>query len=400
MKFRYDTQDSGCKEAVDGQQVKETHLLSPLSGSESETSASLRQSPKNIEVYLRPLTPFPAPLNAASPPIPQDEPENHSAMLSARFLPLPLLQESPAISNSNMYLGTPMVPHLEIPPSIFADSSALPPMTEGKSTKASKTVVRAVPLTIRDTVAESDLHSPGEGYSRFRRPIPETQEGQLLPLLTPHNGPVAAELQHNLRILHSPPLEAAQVIAPPISFARAQPDSFMAERTEVSQPYQQSSPFRSQTHPLTSASEHDPTHALHPLSPPLQPYDQAGDARISLQRLQTYTTTQQGYQRDHRPIAGPSRRWSDHAGLAPSPRGNSRDWIVPFETQSRASVTSSPKGRVRKKQGPSVKRTEIGMACEFCRRRSVANVAPGLKRLTIAFSLIPHSPFSVMKCGT
>lgn len=206
------------------------------------------------------------------------------------------------------------------------------------------------------------------------------QEGQLLPLLTPHNGPVAAEFRHNLRILYSPPPEAAQAIAPPISFARAQRDSFMAERTEVSHPYQQSSPFRSQTHPFTSASEYNPTHALRPLSPPLQPYDQIGEARVPVQRLQAFTPTQQGDQRDHQPTAGPGRRWSDHVGFAPSRRRNVHDWRVPSqtsETQSEAPATSSPKGRVRKKQGPSVKRTEIGMACEFCRRRSVAIPPPG-----------------------
>lgn len=136
MQFRYDTQDSGRHGGADDEHIKETHLLSSLSGSESETSASLRQSSRNIEIHLRPLTPFPGPVNAAhaaSPPIPRDEPENHSAMLSTRFLPLPLPQESPAISNSNMHLGTPMVPHLEIPRSTFADSRALPPITDGKS---------------------------------------------------------------------------------------------------------------------------------------------------------------------------------------------------------------------------------------------------------------------------
>jgi peptide methionine sulfoxide reductase MsrB len=30
------------------------------------------------------------------------------------------------------------------------------------------------------------------------------------------------------------------------------------------------------------------------------------------------------------------------------------------------------KGKVRRKQGPSVKKTEVGMACQFCRRRQVS----------------------------
>ncbi|GHJ90152.1 hypothetical protein NliqN6_6554 [Naganishia liquefaciens] len=124
------SQESEDNETNRNEHVKESPPISPPSRWGSEASGLLHLSATNIEIQLRPLTPFFGLAPTALPPIPRDEPENHSAMLSTRLLPLPLLQESSVNYNLNKRLDEALqVPHLEIPPSAFSDASALPPFT-------------------------------------------------------------------------------------------------------------------------------------------------------------------------------------------------------------------------------------------------------------------------------
>ena len=238
-------------------------------------------------------------------------------------------------------------------------------------------------MSVEISAADSILCSLGESVARSCLNIPTTQGCQLLPVLTPRSNLYNAEPhgQHNLQMLVSPPLEASQAIVPPISYARAQLNTATAEEAETySLPNEQHGHFRSRTHPFTSASEYNVSHALQPLSPPIQPYDQLGDTRVLLPPTQAYLTTQSGGERGQLPHAPSSRRWSDQADFAPPRSGQPRGWKAPSPTidiPSGTSAQSTAKGKARKKQGPSVKRTEVGMACEFCRRRLVNNYQTG-----------------------
>ncbi|KAJ9105067.1 hypothetical protein QFC19_003699 [Naganishia cerealis] len=76
---------------------------------------------------------------------------------------------------------------------------------------------------------------------------------------------------------------------------------------------------------------------------------------------------------DSSPSAGPSgRRASYHYAW----QQENAPAYAKIPAISRTYYSSTPqKGKVRRKQGPSVKKTEVGMACSFCRRRQVASTA-------------------------
>lgn len=130
MQDNYHTNDIYDNDASETETEKGSHRRSSFSKAESELCHLVQQSPKKIELHLQPLTPFMIPTTDPSPPIPPSQAEQHSTMLSNRYLPLPQLHGSPRVKEEPH--PTPMLSmsSLEIP----AHDSAveLPPLLQGE----------------------------------------------------------------------------------------------------------------------------------------------------------------------------------------------------------------------------------------------------------------------------
>lgn len=113
MQSHSDNNDTHDNDASETETEKGSRRNSSMSKAESELCHLLQQTPR-IEVHLQPLTPLMTPAVHPSPPIPPSRAEQHSAMLSSRYLPLPQLASSPR-QEGEPHPTPLMMPTLEIP---------------------------------------------------------------------------------------------------------------------------------------------------------------------------------------------------------------------------------------------------------------------------------------------
>lgn len=190
----------------------------------------------------------------------------------------------------------------------------------------------------------------------------DTEESYQLPLLTP-----GSSLLGNHTIARTQPfvLSPQAFLYPPtrpVSFARGRPATVPKVASgNMCGLYPSEFMPRSNPHPFTSSTAYNAyARSLQPLEPsPSQPTHlvTAPNRAYGFPRQQGMEYAQQ---------AGPSRLGENTL----SPSGDSHMVASPARERT-ASTSAAEKTKARKKQGPSVKRTEVGMACQFCRRRSV-----------------------------
>jgi hypothetical protein len=198
----------------------------------------------------------------------------------------------------------------------------------------------------------------------------DVEEGYHLPLLTPGS----AQPSNHLSIVRPPyvlrPETFFQPPSRPVSFARGRPSTVPkvtdgnlgAFLPSIQLPH-------SHPHPFTSSAAYNAyARSLRPPAETPRQYTHLVSVPIAGYGSHHQDVFQQERELRYNSQAGPSRRGSEN----PAFRSNGNSHRV--SSPSRIGTTSTStleKAKVRKKQGPSVKRTEVGMACQFCRRRSV-----------------------------
>jgi hypothetical protein len=190
----------------------------------------------------------------------------------------------------------------------------------------------------------------------------DAEENYQLPLLTPSSSLPSNHTMSRTQPLVLLPESFLHPPTRPVSFARGRPATVPKMTSgNLFGPYPSESMPRSNPHPFTSSTAYNAyARSLQPLGP--SPRQQthlvtAPDHSYGMQRQES------GYGMQ----AGPSRLGENALSRSGDPR------VVATPSRDRtASTSTAEKPKFRKKQGPSVKRTEVGMACQFCRRRSVA----------------------------
>lgn len=199
--------------------------------------------------------------------------------------------------------------------------------------------------------------------------IYDVEEGYQLPLLTPGS----AQPSTHSSIARAQPyvLRPETFLQPPsrpVSFARGRPSAGPKVTGGNLRAFLPSDLLpRSHPQPFTSSAAYNAyARSLQPLGETPRPYTHLVSVPIPIYGNHHQDVFQQdsGYNSQ----AGPSRRDSENPAFRPN--GGSHGVSSPSRNGTNSTSTSE-KTKVRKKQGPSVKRTEVGMACQFCRRRSV-----------------------------
>lgn len=201
----------------------------------------------------------------------------------------------------------------------------------------------------------------------------DVQETYHLPLLTPDS----PEPSHHLHNTQSQPYVVLkpetffQPSGPPVSFARKHPTALPVSPRDSLHARHQSSDLasRSQSHPFTSSTAYDAyAQRLQPLDETPRRHSPLVSVQDPVYGIHRFDPEWHAQESNYNSQAGPSRRSSGNVGFMPN--GDSRLANGPPPGRAPQAAVSD-KGKVRKKQGPSVKRTEVGMACQFCRRRYV-----------------------------
>ncbi|KAJ9107719.1 hypothetical protein QFC21_001179 [Naganishia friedmannii] len=296
--------------------------------------------PPEIELHLEPMTPY------IAPPIPASSPEIHSTMLSHRFLPLPLPQGFQA-NNVRSHGNAASPPEVQL--------------HDFEIKEPRRYQSRDVPELPQIMEVARERHADQGSYS-------PTAPGSALPLLTPAMPRAEQTMRYDQqhRPSRSDPEFTRQPLGPPVSFARS-----YSTPTDSSFPAEASGSLRQFASPTSkrnlfnSAAVYNSwIGSLHPTPMHHRRYSQqlnhrVGDLLPYRRPVHDRHLVEQQEPLGHVVDYGPS---SSASGRRSSYHQTMQRENVPRYADSpppRTYHTTTPqKVKVRRKQGPSVKKTE------------------------------------------